>query len=184
MRFKSFAVSQAQFADWVAHQQTGPVFPVPVDTTPAKSGKAPAAPDTAHAAMAMAMTNTGTWPLDQLPRWVIPATPLPGVLADTMQGDAARGAQTFKTAPCIACHTVKGVSPGVIGPNLTHIGSRTTIASGLYPNDHAHLVAWIKDAPMMKPGSAMMALGTGFAPAGGLTDQQIADIAAYLSALK
>jgi cytochrome c oxidase subunit 2 len=184
MRFKSFAVSQAQFADWVAHQQTGPVFPVPVDTTPAKSGKAPAAPDTARAAMAMAMTNTGTWPLDKLPRWVIPATPLPGVLADTMQGDAARGAQTFKTAPCIACHTVKGVSPGVIGPNLTHIGSRTTIASGLYPNDHAHLVAWIKDAPMMKPGSAMMALGTGFAPAGGLTDQQIADIAAYLSALK
>jgi cytochrome c553 len=45
-------------------------------------------------------------------------------------------------------------------------------------------MAWIKDAPMMKPGSQMMALGAGFMPAGGLTDQQIADLAAYLTALK
>jgi cytochrome c oxidase subunit 2 len=190
MRFKAFAVSKEQFADYIAHQQTGPVFPAPVDTThpaPAKGGKgviaaAPMAP--VPAAANAATTTTGTWPLDKLPVWIVPATPLPAVLGDTMPGDAARGAAIFKTAPCIACHTVKGVSPGVIGPNLTHIGSRTTIASGLYPNDHAHLVAWIKDAPMMKPGSAMMALGAGFTPAGGLTDQQIADIAAYLSALK
>jgi cytochrome c oxidase subunit 2 len=79
---------------------------------------------------------------------------------------------------------VQGVSAGVIGPNLTHVGSRTSIGAGLYPNDPAHLMAWIKDAPMMKPGSQMMALGAGFMPAGGLTDQQIADLAAYLTALK
>ena len=86
--------------------------------------------------------------------------------------------------PCIACHTVQGVSAGVIGPNLTHVGSRTSIAAGLYPNDHAHLVAWIMDAPDMKPGSQMMMLGARMMGTGGLTDQQIADIAAYLSALK
>jgi cytochrome c oxidase subunit 2 len=130
------------------------------------------------------MTNTGTWPQDKLPVWVVPATPTPHELADPMSGDAARGAAFFKTAPCIACHTVQGVSAGVIGPNLTHVGSRTSIGAGLYPNDPAHLMAWIKDAPMMKPGSQMMALGAGFMPAGGLTDQQIADLAAYLTALK
>jgi cytochrome c oxidase subunit 2 len=186
MRFKAFAVSAEQFAEWAAHEQTGAVFPAPVDTTPppkpAKGAKpAPAAPPPA---LSVAMTNTGTWPQDKLPVWVVPATPTPHELADPMSGDAARGAAFFKTAPCIACHTVQGVSAGVIGPNLTHVGSRTSIGAGLYPNDPAHLMAWIKDAPMMKPGSQMMALGAGFMPAGGLTDQQIADLAAYLTALK
>ena len=187
MRFKVFAVSAEQFAQYIAHEQTGPVFPLAMDTTPAAKGAkpakgAPAAPATVP--LTPAQLATGTWPLDQLPRWVVPATPLPDGLADTMPGDAARGAATFKTAPCIACHTIQGVSAGIIGPNLTHVGSRTTIASGLYPNDHAHLVAWIKNAPAMKPGSAMMALGQSVMGAGGLTDQQIADIAAYLAALK
>jgi cytochrome c oxidase subunit 2 len=185
MRFKVFAVSPEQFAEYVAHQQTGPVFPLAVDTTKTAKGAkgAPAAPPPTVPATPAQLT-TGTWPLDKLPRWVIPATPLPADLTDTMPADAARGAAIFKTAPCIACHTVQGVSAGIIGPNLTHVGSRTTIASGLYPNDHAHLVAWIKNAPAMKPGSAMMALGQSAMGAGGLTDQQIADIAAYLSALK
>jgi cytochrome c oxidase subunit 2 len=186
MRFKAFAVSAEQFAEWAAHEQTGAVFPATVDTPPppktAKKG-APAAPP-APPALSVAMTNTGTWPQDKLPVWVVPATPTPHELADPMSGDAARGAAFFKTAPCIACHTVQGVSAGVIGPNLTHVGSRTSIGAGLYPNDPAHLMAWIKDAPMMKPGSQMMALGAGFMPAGGLTDQQIADLAAYLTALK
>lgn len=187
MRFKAFAVSPEQFAQYVAHEQSAPVYPLVADTTPPAKGTkaakgAPAAPATIP--LTEAQLITGTWPLDNLPRWVVPATPMPGGLTDTMPSDAARGAATFRTAPCIACHTVQGVSAGIIGPNLTHVGSRTTIASGLYPNDHAHLVAWIKNAPAMKPGSAMMALGQASMGAGGLTDQQIADIAAYLSALK
>ena len=184
MRFKVFAVTPEQFAVYVAHEQSAPVFPLVVDTTKkAKGAKgAPAEPVTVP--LTAAQMNTGTWPLDKLPVWVVPATPMPGGLTDTMPGDAARGAATFRTAPCIACHTVQGISAGIIGPNLTHVGSRTTIASALYPNDHAHLVAWIKNAPAMKPGSAMMALGASAMGAGGLTDQQIADIAAYLSALK
>jgi cytochrome c oxidase subunit 2 len=189
MRFKVFAVSSDQFATWIAHQETGPVFPVPVDSTKtmtvtAAKGikKITVAPQ--PAALTTAQATTGTWPLDKLPRWVVPSTPIPANLTDTMPADAARGAAIFRTAACIACHTVQGVSAGIIGPNLTHVGSRTTIAGGLYPNDHAHLVAWIKNAPEMKPGSQMMALGQAAMGPGGLTDQQIADIAAYLSALK
>lgn len=185
MRFKVFVVSQDQFAQYIAHQQSAPVFPLAVDTTvkqkPPAKGAAPPPPPTVP--LTAAQATTGTWPMDQLPKWVVPATPLPAELSDTMPGDAARGAATFRTAPCIACHTVQGVSAGAIGPNLTHVGSRTSIAAGLYPNDHTHLVAWIMDAPMMKPGSQMMGLGQKMMGAG-LTDQQIADIAAYLSALK
>ena len=95
---------------------------------------------------------------------------------------------------CIGCHTVAGnpmaVSP--IGPNLTHVASRHTIAGGLYPNDGAHLARWIKNAKKMKPGALMNVIGIGeYDPIqkrpvsqGGLTDQQIADVVAYLMALK
>ncbi|MBC5810535.1 MAG: c-type cytochrome [Candidatus Eremiobacteraeota bacterium] len=105
-----------------------------------------------------------------------------------MTGDVARGATIFKTAPCIACHAIRGVptAAGIVGPNLTHVGSRTTIAGGIYPNDLEHLHKWIKNAPEMKPGSLMPLFGKaekGDTP-GLYTDQQIADLAAYLSSLK
>lgn len=83
---------------------------------------------------------------------------------------------------------------GVTGPNLTHVGSRSTIAAGRYPNTAAYLALWIKNARKMKPDVLMPTLGMGeYDPVlkakvtsanGGLTDQQIADIVAYLTALK
>src|SRR5207244_1072140 len=68
---------------------------------------------------------------------------------------AERGKAVFSRSACIGCHTIQGVSPGIIGPNLTHVGSRTTIAAGLFPNDAAHLADWIADAPSLKPGALM-----------------------------
>jgi cytochrome c oxidase subunit 2 len=84
------------------------------------------------------------------------------------------------------------MSQGIIGPDLTHIGSRYTIAGGYYPNDAKHLAHWIKNARAMKPGVLMQTLGKGeYDPImkkavtlGGLTDAQIADITAYLLSLK
>jgi cytochrome c oxidase subunit 2 len=80
---------------------------------------------------------------------------------------------------------------GQIGPNLTHVGSRTSIAGGTYPNDRRHLSLWIKNARKMKPGVLMPTIGLnefdpvlGTTMKQGLTDQQIADIVAYLQALK
>ena len=70
----------------------------------------------------------------------------------------------------------------------------STIAAGIYPNDAKHLRLWIKNARMMKPGSAMPTLGLGqrdpitgatvSQSLGGLNDQQIADIVAYLQSLR
>ena len=80
---------------------------------------------------------------------------------------------------------------GRTGPNLTHVGSRYTIAGAQYPNETAYLARWIKNAKKMKPGSLMPTLGkgeidpvTGQEVKFGLTDQQIADVVAYLQALK
>ncbi len=100
-----------------------------------------------------------------------PAPPEKGSLAE-------RGKEVFSRSACIGCHTIQGVSPGVIGPNLTHVGSRTTIASGIFPNDSAHLASWIADAPSLKPGAIM----TRMKPP--LTDADIAALVAYLQSLK
>ena len=66
-----------------------------------------------------------------------------------------------------------------------------TIASGLYKNDGPSLARWIKNARHMKPGSIMNTIGRGeddpilkTTVTAGLDDRQIADVVAYLMALK
>jgi cytochrome c oxidase subunit 2 len=136
------------------------------------------------------------FPHDKIPAYAIPSTPLPDVqFNDALKGDPERGRQLMSSGQgaCLGCHTITGnpVMMGVIGPNLTHVGSRTTIAGGIYPNDTKHLSRWIKNARWMKPGVLMPTIGVGqYDPIlktnlkQGLTDEQIADIVAYLQALK
>jgi cytochrome c oxidase subunit 2 len=168
---------------------------------PAAGGQAAGGP-TANATTAIAPATLTTvayvFPREQLPAYTVPRTPTPTGLnfAGAVQGDAARGLKTYSASACIGCHMIRGnpMSQSRIGPNLTHVASRTTIAAGLYPNDREHLVRWIKNARAMKPGSQMPTLGlnevdpiTGAKVTkglGGLTDQQIADIAAYLESLQ
>ena len=167
-------------------------------TAPAPAAPAQVAVDTGTAATAtVQQAGYVSYPREQLPAWTIPKTPTPAGLTfnTALVGDANRGLKLLSTGQggCVGCHTISGnpMMMGVIGPNLTHIGSRTTIAAGLYPNDAKHLALWIKNARMMKPGVLMPTLGKGqFDPVTkavvpmGLTDEQIADIVAYLQALK
>ena len=184
MRFKMFTVTPQQFDAWVAHQKTGPAFAAPATAAAPGATDSSAAPATAPSQPAP-QPATATFAANEVPKHVMPATPLPAGLTFSVEsGDAARGAQLYRASACIACHKVEGVSPGVLGPNLTHVGSRTTIAAGLYPNDFRHLTRWIKNAPAMKPGSLMPALGQNGQTPGGYTDQQVADLAAYLLSLK
>jgi len=128
----------------------------------------------------------------------VPTTPLPNTVSYNesllAEGDAERGRQIYGRSSCIGCHAIGGTpfNMSAIGPNLTHVGTRHTLAGGLYPNDAKHLAYWIKSAPHLKPGSIMPTLGKGLTDpvrknvvtVGGLTDMEIADIVAYLQALK
>jgi cytochrome c oxidase subunit 2 len=68
----------------------------------------------------------------------------------------ARGRQVFLSSPCIMCHTIRGTQAGSnIGPDLTHIGSRQTIAAGTLPNSRGQLAGWIVDSQSIKPGNRM-----------------------------
>jgi cytochrome c oxidase subunit II len=173
MRFRVFTVKPDQFAAWVAWQKTPAAF---------GAAASPAAPY--------------VFPADKIPSYAVPHAPVPRGLTFTagLTGNAHRGQEVFSASACIGCHTIKGnpMAMGTVGPNLTHIGSRTTLAAGKYPNAAAFLALWIKNARVMKPGVTMPTLGANeYDPilnmkvtTGGLTDQQIADIVAYLSALK
>jgi cytochrome c oxidase subunit II len=181
MRFLVFTVPPEQFERWIAHQKSPPTFgaaapPAGVVDTAAP---APAAPPQA---------SIPALSVDSLPEHVRATTPIPaGLSISNVSGDAARGAQLFARAtpmPCAACHAIQGVASGIVGPNLTHVGSRTSIGAGLFPNDARHLALWIKDSPAMKPGSKMPAFGKSAQVPIGLDDQQIADLAAYLLSLK
>ena len=89
---------------------------------------------------------------------------------------ARRGAQLFADSPCTTCHTVNGVSKGYVGPDLTHLGSRTTIAAGVLANDPQHLTEWIEHPDEVKPGARM--------PDFGLRGPELNDLVAYLESLK
>jgi len=67
-----------------------------------------------------------------------------------------QGRDVFLQSPCASCHTVRGTDAGSrFGPDLTHVASRLTIASGTLPNTREHLARWIADPQAIKPGSRM-----------------------------
>lgn len=88
----------------------------------------------------------------------------------------AAGKTVFASSACVGCHTIQGVSAGVLGPDLTHFGSRTMLAAGMWPNTPDNVAEWVKDPQRLKPGVKMPALG--------LTDEQAKALAAYLTSLK
>ncbi|MEA2760799.1 MAG: cytochrome c oxidase subunit [Gemmatimonadaceae bacterium] len=138
------------------------------------------------------------FPREKIPDYAVPHAPIPPGLKFTagLTGSAARGKQVFSSSACIGCHSIAGnpAAMGITGPNLTHVGSRSTLAAGRFPNAAAYMALWIKNARAMKPEVIMPTLGLDeydpvlktkvTAATGGLTDQQIADIVAYLTALK
>lgn len=68
----------------------------------------------------------------------------------------AHGRELFRSKNCITCHTTRGHDGvGVNGPDLTHIGARTTIAGGLLENTPQNLHRWIAHPDEVKPGNKM-----------------------------
>lgn len=83
----------------------------------------------------------------------------------------ARGREVFERAACMNCHAIAGTAAtGRFGPDLTHLMSRDTLASGIIPNTRANLRGWIKDPSAFKPGSRMPAMGHDESDLDALTD--------------
>lgn len=68
----------------------------------------------------------------------------------------AQGREVFLSSSCVYCHVVDGHNAAnAIGPDLTHLASRETIAGGIMPNDRGNLGGWIVDPQAQKPGNLM-----------------------------
>ncbi len=89
----------------------------------------------------------------------------------------AEGKRVFETQACMNCHTIAGTAAtGRFGPDLTHLMSRETLASGATTNTPDHLREWIRNPDTFKPGALM--------PAMQLNDEQLDQVTAYLSTLR
>ena len=87
------------------------------------------------------------------------------------------GKRAFETTACINCHTISGtVANGRFGPDLTHLMSRQTIASGAAENTTKKLRLWIQNPDAIKPGSLM--------PAMKLSDAELDALVSYLETLR
>ncbi len=98
---------------------------------------------------------------------VVPQSPL-----------AVQGAQAFQANGCNGCHAVAGTdATGRIGPDLTHVGSRSSVGAGTLKMDRATLTRFILNAPDVKPGARMPAFPH-------LSRTEAEAIAAYMESLK
>jgi cytochrome c oxidase subunit 2 len=87
------------------------------------------------------------------------------------------GKRIFMTSQCASCHRIAGTpAQGTVGPDLTHLATRTSLAALTIPNTRAELAAWIANPQAIKPGSRMPDLN--------LTHSQVAQIVAYLESLR
>jgi cytochrome c oxidase subunit 2 len=87
------------------------------------------------------------------------------------------GQQVFMAKACSACHAVRGTAAaGALGPDLTHVGSRRTIAAGALQTTRGALAAWIADPQTIKPGNNM--------PMVPLTPDELNAVSAYMANLK
>jgi len=96
---------------------------------------------------------------------------------DPPTDEARRGQQLFLSSPCVTCHTVRGTDAGSrVGPDLTHVATRSFIAAGTLPNTRDNLARWVRDSQSVKPGNTM--------PTMSLTPEDVQAIVTYLQSLK
>jgi cytochrome c oxidase subunit 2 len=91
--------------------------------------------------------------------------------------DVRVGRSAFLAQSCVNCHRVRGTTAqGTYAPDLTHLMSRQTLASGMVPNTPENLRRWVADPQPIKPGCLM--------PSFGLGDRERDDIVRYLLTLR
>jgi cytochrome c oxidase subunit 2 len=104
------------------------------------------------------------------------AAPAHTASATASSGAARAGQRVFMTSQCASCHQIRGTAAaGTVGPDLTHLATRSTLAAAEIPNDPKDLGSWISHPQRIKPGDRMPDLG--------LTPAQVQQLVAYLDSL-
>lgn len=149
MRFRVIALAEDDFRTWVANQKAPARTVEPTDVAAADQPRIQLANYTFKKNQpgwteAFDADPMGNWTQKQFPD------------KDEDPALVAAGRQLFQAKSCVACHTVRGhEGGGIVGPDLTHVGSRTTIAGGLLENSEENLIRWLHEPDQVKPGNLM-----------------------------
>ena len=192
MRFRVVALSPSEYVKWLDNQKASART---VTTATAAVAAEPAS--AAHLALPLAqiggpavgtgatLAASGDFDANPLAGWKKKQLPAGGENPALV----AQGRKLFTEKTCISCHTIRGHEGiGITGPELTHVGARTTIAAGVLENSPERMHQWIKDPNYFKPGNKMF--NGGYTdPATGkalftLNEQDIDALVAYLQSLK
>jgi cytochrome c oxidase subunit 2 len=155
MRFRVIALSEPDFAAWVA-QQKNPARTVPGTQIGATPPVASPRVEFASYKYERQRPNAPGWSegFDRSPfaawqqKQQVDAGENPELIA--------QGRKLFIEKKCAGCHAVRGhEGAGISGPDLTRIGSRTTIAGGLLENTEQNLHRWLTEPNNVKPGNKM-----------------------------
>jgi cytochrome c oxidase subunit 2 len=179
MRFRVVALPQAEFDAWLKGQQANAASPAAA--TVAGTGAVPFVLP-AHARNEYGFSprwNEGS-PASLLELWRGQQQAHPAADPRVVE----HGRKLFQDKSCIACHTVRGHDgSGVIGPDLTHVASRSTLAGGLLENTPDQLARWIRHPDEVKPGNRMYAAG--YIPYKiTLAEDEVSALVAYLESLR
>lgn len=198
MRFRVIALSPGDYVRWLDNQKAG------ARTATAAAINAEANKVTVQfASMNTPMKDThpgstlsasGNFDADPLAAWKSKQTAPAGENAALI----AEGRKLFQQKTCVNCHSIRGHEGiGINGPDLTHVGARTTIAAGVLENTPERMHQWLKDPNYFKPGNKMY-YGLGgmagyvkfdektqnWVPNIQLNDHEIDALVAYLQSLK
>jgi cytochrome c oxidase subunit 2 len=176
MRFRVVALGPKEFIDWL-NRQVAPAREV----APAGQAKA----QFASYRTDWKRNERGwydTFELNPFEAWRAQQEPDPKHEDSAL---IAKGRGLFQSKTCFSCHVVRGHMVGGSGayPDLTHVGTRTTIAAGVLENRPEQLARWISHPDQVKPGNKMYA--NGYIPNNiKLTPDDVTALVAYLRSLK
>jgi cytochrome c oxidase subunit 2 len=101
-----------------------------------------------------------------------------------LSAKARAGQAVFLAQSCVSCHTVRGTTArGTFGPDLTHLMSRQTLATGLADNNRENLIDWVRDPQQGPAGKRGIKPGC-YMPNMQLSQDQVERIVDYLEELK
>jgi cytochrome c oxidase subunit 2 len=185
MRFRVIALEPAEYDKWLANQK------LPARTVTAQTA-AVEQPKVQFAALNLrdgrALAASPEFEANPLAAWRKMQEPEAGENPALV----AHGRKLFQEKTCVSCHTVRGHEGiGITGPDLTRVGSRSTIAAGVLENSVERLSQWLHDPTHFKPGNKMYFGGYMVQSPDGswkqnftLNDQDINALVAYLHSLK
>jgi cytochrome c oxidase subunit 2 len=151
MRFRVIALGPREFNDWVNAQME------PARKVAASGAEEPKAQFASYRTFSRNEPGYSekfdASPLESWRKQQLPAANEDAALID-------KGRQLFSSKTCATCHTIRGDGYiGVVGPELTHVGARSTIAAGLLENNRDELHRWIHAPNEVKPGNTMWVKG-------------------------